>query len=103
MYTLTDAPTPTTSGRGTSTTPSMPAAPADTTAAGALAPVPAPALVPVAAEPAAAKRIPMRPLPESSRNNITPNLDTNAPPFEVRGCKFILGGAFLDHGGAHNS
>ena len=29
-----------------------------------------------------------------------PNFNTNAPPFEVRGCKVILGGAFLDWGGA---
>jgi hypothetical protein len=24
-----------------------------------------------------------------------PNFNTNAPPFRVRGCKVILGGAFL--------
>ena len=29
-----------------------------------------------------------------------PNFDTNAPPFEVRGCKVILGGAFYAEGGA---
>ncbi len=29
-----------------------------------------------------------------------PNFDTNAPPFEQRGCKVILGGAFLRKGGA---
>ena len=29
-----------------------------------------------------------------------PNFNTNAPPFEVRGCKVILGGAFLSQGGA---
>ena len=29
-----------------------------------------------------------------------PNFDTNAPPFEVRGCKVVLGGAFLGQGGA---
>ena len=29
-----------------------------------------------------------------------PNFDTNAPPFEIRGCKVILGGAFLSRGGA---
>ena len=27
-----------------------------------------------------------------------PNFNTNAPPFEVRGCKVILGGAFLVRG-----
>ncbi len=27
-----------------------------------------------------------------------PNFNTNAPPFEVRGCKVILGGAFLSQG-----
>ena len=27
-----------------------------------------------------------------------PHFDTNAPPFEVRGCKVILGGAFLSQG-----
>lgn len=27
-----------------------------------------------------------------------PNFNTNAPPFEVRGCKVILGGAFLGQG-----
>lgn len=27
-----------------------------------------------------------------------PNFNTNAPPFEVMGCKFILGGAFLGQG-----
>ena len=31
-----------------------------------------------------------------------PNFNTNAPPFEVRGCKVILGGAFLGQGGAKN-
>ena len=30
-----------------------------------------------------------------------PNFDTNAPPFEVRGCKVILGGAFFSQGGAN--
>ena len=30
-----------------------------------------------------------------------PNFDTNAPPFEVRGCKVILGGAFSCQGGAN--
>ena len=30
-----------------------------------------------------------------------PNFDTNAPPFDVRGCKVILGGAFLSQGGAN--
>ena len=30
-----------------------------------------------------------------------PNFDTNAPPFEVRGCKVILGGAFFIQGGAN--
>ena len=29
-----------------------------------------------------------------------PNFNTNAPPFEIRGCKVILGGAFLSKGGA---
>ena len=29
-----------------------------------------------------------------------PNFDTNAPPFEIRGCKVILGGAFLGYGDA---
>ena len=28
-----------------------------------------------------------------------PNFDTNAPPFEIRGCKDILGGAFFNSGG----
>ena len=28
-----------------------------------------------------------------------PNFNTNAPPFEARGCKVILGGAFLSQGG----
>ena len=27
-----------------------------------------------------------------------PNFNTNVPPFEVRGCKVILGGAFLGQG-----
>ena len=27
-----------------------------------------------------------------------PNFNTNAPPFESRGCKVILGGAFLGQG-----
>jgi hypothetical protein len=27
-----------------------------------------------------------------------PNFNTNAPPFEARGCKVILGGAFLSQG-----
>ena len=27
-----------------------------------------------------------------------PNFDTNAPPFEPRGCKVILGGAYLSQG-----
>ncbi len=27
-----------------------------------------------------------------------PNFNTNAPPFEVRGCKVFLGGAFLGQG-----
>ena len=31
-----------------------------------------------------------------------PNFNTNAPPFIVRGCKVILGGAFLGQGGAKN-
>ena len=31
-----------------------------------------------------------------------PNFNTNAPLFEVRGCKVILGGAFLGQGGAKN-
>ena len=31
--------------------------------------------------------------------NTDPNFNTNAPPFEVRGCKVILGGAFLGQGG----
>ena len=31
-----------------------------------------------------------------------PNFNTNEPPFEVRGCKVILGGAFLGQGGANN-
>ena len=31
------------------------------------------------------------------KNN--PNFDTNAPPFKVRGCKVILGGAFFNSGG----
>ena len=31
-----------------------------------------------------------------------PDFNTNAPPFEVRGCKVILGGAFLGQGGAKN-
>ncbi len=26
---------------------------------------------------------------------INPNFNTNAPPFEIRGCKVILEGAFL--------
>ena len=30
-----------------------------------------------------------------------PNFDTNAPPFEVRGCKVILGGEFLGQRGAN--
>ena len=30
-----------------------------------------------------------------------PNFNTNAPPFEVRGCKSSLGGAFLGYGGAN--
>ena len=30
-----------------------------------------------------------------------PNFNTNAPPFEVRGCKVILGGAFLSQGDAN--
>ena len=30
-----------------------------------------------------------------------PNFNTNAPPFEVRGCKVILGGAFSCQGGAN--
>ena len=30
-----------------------------------------------------------------------PNFDTNAPPFEVRGCKVILGGAFYAGGGVN--
>jgi hypothetical protein len=25
-----------------------------------------------------------------------PNFDTNAPPFEVRGCKAVFGGAFSE-------
>ena len=29
-----------------------------------------------------------------------PNFNTNAPPFGVRGCKVILGGAFYAEGGA---
>ena len=29
-----------------------------------------------------------------------PNFNTNAPPFEVRGCKVILGGALYAEGGA---
>ncbi len=29
---------------------------------------------------------------------INPNFNTNAPPFEVRGCKVVLGGAFLSQG-----
>ena len=29
-----------------------------------------------------------------------PYFDTNAPPFEVRGCKVNLGGAFYAEGGA---
>ena len=28
-----------------------------------------------------------------------PNYNTNAPPFEVRGCKVISGGAFVIRGG----
>ena len=32
-----------------------------------------------------------------------PNFDTNAPPFEVRGCKVILGGAILDWGVQNHS
>ena len=31
-----------------------------------------------------------------------PNFDTNAPPFEIRGCKVILGGAFFNSGGGAN-
>ena len=27
-----------------------------------------------------------------------PNFNTNAPPFEIRGCKVILGGAYLSQG-----
>ena len=30
-----------------------------------------------------------------------PNFNTNAPSFEVRGCKVILGGAFYAEGGAN--
>ena len=30
--------------------------------------------------------------------NTNPNFDTNAPPFEPRGCKVILGGVFLVQG-----
>ena len=30
-----------------------------------------------------------------------PNFNTNAPPFELRGCKVNLGGAFLSRGGAN--
>ena len=30
-----------------------------------------------------------------------PNFNTNAPPFGVRGCKVILGGAFSGQGGAN--
>ena len=30
-----------------------------------------------------------------------PNFNTNAPSFEVRGCKVILGGAFSCQGGAN--
>ena len=30
-----------------------------------------------------------------------PNFNTNAPPFEIRGCKVILGGAFSCQGGAN--
>ena len=30
-----------------------------------------------------------------------PNFDTSAPPFEVRGCKVILGGAFFSQGVQH--
>ena len=29
-----------------------------------------------------------------------PSFDTNAPPFVVRGCKVMLGGAFFCQGGA---
>ena len=29
-----------------------------------------------------------------------PNFNTNAPPFEARGCKVFLGGAFYAEGGA---
>jgi hypothetical protein len=29
------------------------------------------------------------------------NFNTNAPPFEIRGCKIILGGAFLSQRGAN--
>ncbi len=32
---------------------------------------------------------------------INPNFNTNAPPFEVRWCKVILGGAFSCQGGAN--
>ena len=32
-----------------------------------------------------------------------PYFDTNAPPFEVRGCRVVLGGAFLGQGGAKNN
>ena len=38
---------------------------------------------------------------EVSLVKTNPNFDTNAPPFEVRGCKVILGGAFLRKGGAN--
>ena len=31
-----------------------------------------------------------------------PNFDTNAPPFEIRGCRVVLGGAFYAEGGAKN-
>lgn len=36
----------------------------------------------------------------SSFLKTNPNFNTNAPPFEIRGCKVILGGAFLSKGGA---
>ena len=32
-----------------------------------------------------------------------PNFNTNAPPFEIRGCKVILGGAFSCQGGCKSS
>ena len=31
-----------------------------------------------------------------------PNFNTNAPPFEVRGSKVVLGGAFFSQGGANH-